>query len=853
LTPPPDTPSPLISIVVPVFNEAETVAAVIARLLEIELPAPREIIVVNDGSSDGTRAVLDGLAATPRLTIIHADRNRGKGHAIRLGFARARGTVVAIQDADLELDPAQLALLVDPILKGSSSVVYGSRFLGGRPRAPWLSIAANRALTALTNAVYGSSLTDMETCYKIMRSDVARSLELTADRFDIEPEITARLLVAGHTIDERPVTFTPRSRAAGKKIGWRDGLVAVRVLLRLRPPGAFLTRALVLLALLTVLAAFAIAVCGGFGFRIAGVLVRAHRPAIAIGVALGAIALAATRGRARIGAASLWWWGIIDRGASPIACAVAIAAIATGWVWGTHVAGGSDSYCYLNEAELLAGGHVRQLQPDAADFPWHDKRWAFVPAGHGPAPGPDGAVVPICPSGYPLLMAAARTVAGRAGMFWIVPLMGGLAVWLTFVLGRRLGGAPAGVTAAVLFASSPIFLYQIVQPMNDVPAAALWLLALVLASRAGARPGWLSEIWSGAAAGAALVVRPNLLPLAAVTALWIASARTAWRDRVFSLISFGIAALPFVLLVMALQNAMYGGPLTSGYGDLGALFAMDHVGPNLRRYPAWLLQTHTPIVLLALAALWTAPRDARRAPPHDTRRAPPHDTRRAPPHDTRRATGWLLAFAAATLLCYLPYMVYDAWWYLRFVLPAVAVILTLTAVVAAGLAARLPPVWRAPAFALGCGLLAIVYIDIAARRHVFELQALESRFRVAGEYVAARLPADAAVVTVHQSGSVRFYSGRQTLLWDVVDPSSLDRALDYLRSRGYRPYLLFEKWEEPAFRKRFGGKSAIGGLDWPAIADINREVRIYDPDDRASYMGGVPIYTDRVWTRIPNP
>ena len=129
------------------------------------------------------------------------------------------------------------------------------------------------------------------------------------------------------------------------------------------------------------------------------------------------------------------------------------------------------------------------------------------------------------------MMAAARTIAGRAGMFWIVPLMGGLAVWLTFVLGRRIGGAAAGLMAAVLLASSPVFLYQIVQPMNDVPAAALWLLALVLASRAAARPDWISQAWTGAAAGAALVVRPNLLPLAAVTALWIATARTTWRDR----------------------------------------------------------------------------------------------------------------------------------------------------------------------------------------------------------------------------------------------------------------------------------------------------------------------------------
>jgi glycosyltransferase involved in cell wall biosynthesis len=226
----------LISIIVPVYNEAATVAAVIDRLQTIELPAPREIIIVNDGSRDATRSVLEGIAARnpPGLAIVHAEENRGKGHAIRLGFKVARGTIVAIQDADLELDPAQLADLVAPILRGEADVVYGSRFLAGRPDAPALTLAANRVLTALTNVLYRASLTDMETCYKIMRTDVARALDLRADRFDIEPEITARLLLAGHRILERPVRFTPRSRAAGKKIGWRDGLRAIGVLLRHR-------------------------------------------------------------------------------------------------------------------------------------------------------------------------------------------------------------------------------------------------------------------------------------------------------------------------------------------------------------------------------------------------------------------------------------------------------------------------------------------------------------------------------------------------------------------------------------------------------------------------------------------
>lgn len=224
----------LLSVVVPVYNEGPTVGAVLQRLLAIDLPVPREILVVNDGSTDNTREVLDGLAPRPDLRVIHAPRNAGKGSAVRLGFAHAKGTIVAIQDADLELDPAQLADLVRPILEGRTHVVYGSRFLAGRPPAPWLTVAANRFLTAVTNVLYGSRLTDMETCYKVMATDVARSLDLACNRFDIEPEITARLLRAGHAIVELPIRFEPRSRAQGKKIGWRDGLRAIQVLVKYR-------------------------------------------------------------------------------------------------------------------------------------------------------------------------------------------------------------------------------------------------------------------------------------------------------------------------------------------------------------------------------------------------------------------------------------------------------------------------------------------------------------------------------------------------------------------------------------------------------------------------------------------
>lgn len=224
----------LLSILVPVYNEARTVAEVLDRLAVIALPCDREVVVINDGSSDGTFEVLERYRGIAPFRVIHATRNGGKGSAIRLGLAQATGDIVAIQDADLELDPAQLAMLVEPILAGDTDVVFGSRFLAPTSHAPMKTVVANRFLTLVTNVLFGAAITDMETCYKVMRTTTARSLDLQANRFDIEPEITAKLLKRGHRIVERPVRFEPRSRAAGKKIGWKDGVAAIGELVKHR-------------------------------------------------------------------------------------------------------------------------------------------------------------------------------------------------------------------------------------------------------------------------------------------------------------------------------------------------------------------------------------------------------------------------------------------------------------------------------------------------------------------------------------------------------------------------------------------------------------------------------------------
>jgi glycosyltransferase involved in cell wall biosynthesis len=194
-----------------------------------EVPIRMEIIVVDDGSSDGTRDLLPELAKKGLIDqLVFHERNSGKGAALRTGFAKATGDVVVVQDADLEYDPSELALLLEPILSGKADAVYGSRFLGGPHRVLffWHQVG-NSFLTLLSNMFTDLNLTDMETCYKMVRRELLQSLPLSADRFGIEPELTARLAQSGAKIYELPISYHGRSYAEGKKIGWRDGFSAI--------------------------------------------------------------------------------------------------------------------------------------------------------------------------------------------------------------------------------------------------------------------------------------------------------------------------------------------------------------------------------------------------------------------------------------------------------------------------------------------------------------------------------------------------------------------------------------------------------------------------------------------------
>jgi glycosyltransferase involved in cell wall biosynthesis len=229
---------PLVSILIPAYNERATIEHVIRRVAA--LPLRTEIIAVDDGSTDGTEAVLRRLAEDPELTdlrVLAHGRNRGKGAAVRTAIGESTGSIVVIQDADLEYDPRDISRLLAPILEGHADVVYGTRLRGGQPQRAHLfwHYAGNRLLSLLTNVLYNTTISDMEVGYKAFDGDLLRSLRLVSDSFGFEPEVTAKVLRRGGVrLYEVPISYFGRTYAEGKKITWRDGVTAVTLLLRFR-------------------------------------------------------------------------------------------------------------------------------------------------------------------------------------------------------------------------------------------------------------------------------------------------------------------------------------------------------------------------------------------------------------------------------------------------------------------------------------------------------------------------------------------------------------------------------------------------------------------------------------------
>jgi hypothetical protein len=430
--------------------------------------------------------------------------------------------------------------------------------------------------------------------------------------------------------------------------------------------------------------------------------------------------------------------------------------------------------------------------------------------------------VPSYSPGLPLLMALAERVAGDCGPYYVVPVLGGLCVWCCFLLGRRAASAAVGACAAVLLACSPAFLFHLVVPMSDVPAAALWSAALCLALRRGdgvpffgmrhGKP--LAPASAGISAALAVLVRPNLAPLAALVAVFVAwpgrdepNDRAAWKRAAW----FAAAVVPAVATIAIINWRLYGSPASSGYADLGPAFAISHIAANARRYAWWLVQTHTPFIgvsAIGLLTPWTT-RSAILAP---------------------RASALFLLFTLAVAASYLPYAVFDEWWYLRFFLPVLPVLLvSMTASISWALG-YLPAAARVCAFVALGTFLVNHELRFAIDAGLMRLQPNERRYVAVARFIEAFTPPNAVFLTLQHGGSVRHYGNRLTVRFDRVS-TGLDEALASLERAGWRPFILLEDWEEPQFKRQFGGSSAAGRLAWRPYARLSTPggVNIYDP------------------------
>ena len=505
-----------------------------------------------------------------------------------------------------------------------------------------------------------------------------------------------------------------------------------------------------------------------------------------------------------------------------ICAAVALAAVALSALvsirWGAFAIGGSDSHCYAGQARMFLEGRASLAPPLTLPVPWPHAAATFAPSGFAQGPDPAGGSVPLCAAGLAVAMAGASAVAGDAAVFAVVPLLAMLGVWSTWLLGRRAAGPVVGAASAVLVACSPIFLYQAVQPMSDVPAAALWTAALAtaLGPSESRKPGPGRGLAAGLLTGAAIMLRPNLAPLAVIPVALL------WASRGAALAA-AAGTVPGVVIVALLQAAIYGSPLRSGYGDLSQLFSLAYVPTNLANYPAWIAFAHTPVLALGFAA----PLLARR----------------------RVVSCGLAAFVLGVLAAYLPYVPFNDWWYTRFMLPAIPALIVLMAIVAERGVSALPRPAGVAALAVAVVALGGYWLHRAEDVSVFRLKSLEQKYVELGR-LAGRLPPHAIVIAAQPAGSVRYYARKPTLSWDAIEPDWLDRVMAECRARGLSPYFAIESWEMDAFKTRFRGRSGAADLDWPPRATLGNVIFVYDPADRERYLNGERVPTELItWRR----
>ena len=498
---------------------------------------------------------------------------------------------------------------------------------------------------------------------------------------------------------------------------------------------------------------------------------------------------------------------------APLALLLTAASVAVAYSFREATAGGSDAFSYVTQADLwlARAPGLRVEVPIAASAPWPNAVETFTPFGYR-ATIDQRAVVPVTAPGLPLLMAAFAAIGGHCAMFLVVPLTGGLLVWATFLIGRRIVSGTVGLGAASLVATSPTFLSMSKAIMSDLPAAAFWALAIA----ASVRRSRLTYLAAGLSASIAILIRPNLVPIAGVLGAWMVwrEISTPGNDRAVRLAAFVGGVLPGCAAIAAINNWLYGAPSASGYGDLANLFSVANIAINLRRYAAWLTETQSPIVLAGAAALVVP-------------------SSRIWPDESRSMARLLAMVAIVTVLIYAAYTPFQDWWYLRFLLPAWPAIFVGTSALIFALT-RGRDIWLRTAAVAVVVALGAFGIRTARQLGVYPPGEGERRYATIAELVARATPPTAAIVTTAHVGPLRYYGGRLTVRYDVMDRTWLDRALAWLEQQGHKPYILLEEQEVEEFTKRFAANSPVGRLQMTPIMTyeahlVSGRVFLFDP------------------------
>ena len=493
-------------------------------------------------------------------------------------------------------------------------------------------------------------------------------------------------------------------------------------------------------------------------------------------------------------------WQRLTHRVSVVAVALMVVAITA--VFATRSAAGADASGYLSQADLWHDGKLFIRDPLQIDLMDRDGSLT-TPLGWRPT----GLAMqaPTYPPGLPLLMAIPHAIAGVNGAAAVVLASAAIAIAAAAFVASRLAGSAAALLTAVMLGFTPVFLYQSIQPMSDVPVTAAWMTCFALLARRGAS----SDAPAGIACALAVLIRPNLAPLAIVPFLFA-------HKR----LSFAVPVAIAGIFLAFVQWVWYGSPLRSGYGSAEELFALANVMPNASRYVRWMLAT-APVMLFGVIAFWRFRRE--------------------------RIAQAMAAFAVLVVASYLIYAVFDDWSYLRFLLPALAVLAILAASGMCVWFIRWPVSVRVPAlFALALGITAY-NIYTARILGTFQLADRLSRVARVAEYVDANVPSEAVILSGEQSGAMRYYTGRPILRWEAATPDALGRAVTTLEQSGRPVFIVLDAWEEEQFRTKLGAYPAAA-LDWPPMVEAGRShrTRLWRLSDRDRFMRGAPLSITRL-------